>query len=153
MRWVVAKAETKKQDDTMVEFRVAMMSTCTPTKGQYSTPRPRQTCPDSGRHIRSPLPNRSPLLVPFRQSCIYMVRKKHSGEADQLTLASGGSEHEYLFSVATRWGNKMNFNLHANMAGFCSISHTCIDHFVTCFTSLSEKQKTVMKSTTFLQDF
>ena len=24
--WVVAKAKTKKQDDTMVEFRVAMMS-------------------------------------------------------------------------------------------------------------------------------
>ena len=28
-RWVVRKAKTKKQDDTMVEFRVAMMSTCT----------------------------------------------------------------------------------------------------------------------------
>ena len=27
--WVVAKAKTKKQDDTMVEFRVAM--TCTGT--------------------------------------------------------------------------------------------------------------------------
>ena len=27
--WVVAKAKTKKQGDTMVEFRVAMMSTCT----------------------------------------------------------------------------------------------------------------------------
>ena len=26
---MVAKAKTKKQDDTMVEFRVAMMSTCT----------------------------------------------------------------------------------------------------------------------------
>ena len=29
VRWVVAKAKTKKQDDTMVEFRVAMTSTCT----------------------------------------------------------------------------------------------------------------------------
>ena len=27
--WVVAKAKTKKQGDTMVEFRVSMMSTCT----------------------------------------------------------------------------------------------------------------------------
>ena len=27
--WMVEKAKTKKQDDTMVEFRVAMMATCT----------------------------------------------------------------------------------------------------------------------------
>ena len=27
--WVVAKAKTKKQDDTLVEFRVGMMSTFT----------------------------------------------------------------------------------------------------------------------------
>ena len=26
--WVAAKAKTKKHNDTMVEFRVAMMSTC-----------------------------------------------------------------------------------------------------------------------------
>ena len=37
-----------------------------------------------------------------------MVREKHSGEADQLTLASGGSERAELFSVAISWGNKMN---------------------------------------------
>ena len=36
-------------------------------------------------------------------------RKKHSGEADQLTLTSGGSEHAELFSVAISWGNKINF--------------------------------------------
>ena len=35
--WVVAKAEIKKQDDTMVEFGVAMTSTWITTKGQYST--------------------------------------------------------------------------------------------------------------------
>ena len=29
----------------------------------------------------------------FHQSRIYMVGKKHSGKADQSTLASGGSEH------------------------------------------------------------
>ena len=29
VRWVVAKAKTKKQDYTIVEFRVAMTSTCT----------------------------------------------------------------------------------------------------------------------------
>ena len=27
--WVVAKAKTKKQDDTIVELRVAVMSICT----------------------------------------------------------------------------------------------------------------------------
>ena len=54
-----------------------------------------------------------------------MVRKKHSGEADQLTLASGGSEHAQSFSVAISWGNKMNFSLYANMAGFCSGGHKC----------------------------
>ena len=27
--WVVEKAKTKKQDDTLLEFRVAMMCTCT----------------------------------------------------------------------------------------------------------------------------
>ena len=29
MEWVVAKARIKQQDDTTVEFRVAMTSTCT----------------------------------------------------------------------------------------------------------------------------
>ena len=49
-----------------------------------------------------------------------MVGKKHSGKADQSTLASGGSEYA---SVAISWGNKMNFSLCANMSGFCSDSH------------------------------
>ena len=31
--------------------------------------------------------------APFHHSWIYMVGKKHSGKADQFTLASGGSEH------------------------------------------------------------
>ena len=48
--------------------------------------------------------------------------EKHSREADQLTLASGGSEHAWLFSVA---GNKMNFSLYANMAGFYSGGYMC----------------------------
>ena len=52
-------------------------------------------------------------------------RKKHSGEADQLTLTSGGSEHAELFSVAISWGNKINFCLYAYMAGFCSDGHMC----------------------------
>ena len=64
-----------------------------PTKGQYSTTRPRQMCTDSGSHIRSPQPTWSPPLALFHQSWIYMVGKKHSGKADQSTLASGGSEH------------------------------------------------------------
>ena len=29
VEWVVAKVKIKKQDDTLVEFRVAMTSTCT----------------------------------------------------------------------------------------------------------------------------
>ena len=47
----------------------------------------------------------------------------HSGEADQLILASGGSEHAYIvsFSVAISQGSKMDFSLHANLAGFCSM--------------------------------
>ena len=54
-----------------------------------------------------------------------MVDKKHSGKAGQLMLASGGSEHAQLFSVAKSWGNKKNFSLCANMSGFCSDSHIC----------------------------
>ena len=38
----------------------------------------------------------SPPLVPFHQLWIYMVGKKHLGKADQLTLASGGSEHSVI---------------------------------------------------------
>ena len=52
-----------------------------------------------------------------------MVSKRHSGKADQSTLASGGSKHAQLFSVAISWGNKMNFSLCVNMLGFCSDSH------------------------------
>ena len=52
-----------------------------------------------------------------------MVDKKHSGKAEQLTLARGGSEHTQLFSVAISWDNKMNFTLCADMSGFCSDSH------------------------------
>ena len=86
------KLNQRRNKTQRVEFRVAMTSTCT-HKGQYSTTRPRQTCTDSGSHIRSPQPTWSPSLAPFRQSWIYMVGKKHSGKADQSTLASGGSEH------------------------------------------------------------
>ena len=52
-----------------------------------------------------------------------MVSKMHSGKADQWILASGGSECAYLLSAAISWGNKMNFNLCANLSGFCSDSH------------------------------
>ena len=43
MRWVVAKAKTKKQEDTklIVEFKW-LWHPHTPTKGQYSTRRPRR---------------------------------------------------------------------------------------------------------------
>ena len=60
-------------------------------------------------HIRSPQPTWSPALALFHQLWIYMVRKKHSGKADQSwiymvrkkhlgkvdqsTLVSGGTEH------------------------------------------------------------
>ena len=91
----MAKTKTKKQDDTLVEFRVAMTSTCTHKGLVFHYTRPRQTCADGRRDIRLPLPNWSFPLVPFHQSCIYILhgQKKHSGVADQLTLASGGSEH------------------------------------------------------------
>ena len=88
------KLKQRRKKTQIVEFRVAM--TCTvlaPTKDQYSTTRPRQTCTDSGSHVRSPQPNWSPPLASFHQSWIYMVGKKHSGKAEQSTIASGGSEH------------------------------------------------------------
>ena len=44
-------------------------------------------------------------------------------QTTESTLASGGSEHAWLFRVAISWGNKMNFSLSANMSGFCSDSH------------------------------
>ena len=47
--WMLAKAKTKKQNDT--NDRVV------PTMGQYPITRPRQTCTDSGNNIRFPLPN------------------------------------------------------------------------------------------------
>ena len=47
-----------------------------------------------------------------------MVGKKHSGKADQSTLAGGGSAHAQLFSVAISWGNKMNFSLSAHVGFF-----------------------------------
>ena len=62
-------------------------------------------------------------MAPFHQLWIYMVGKMHSGKADQWILASGGSECAYLLSAAISWGNKMNFNLCANLSGFCSDSH------------------------------
>ena len=86
------KLNQRRNKTQRVEFRVAMTCTCT-HKGQYSTTRPRQTCTDSGSHIRSPQPTWSPPLVPLHQSWIYKVGKKHSGKADQSTLASGGSAH------------------------------------------------------------
>ena len=86
------KLNQRRNKTQRVEFRVAM--TChAPTKGQYSTTRPRQTCTDSGSHVRSQQPTWWPPLAPFHQSWIYMVGKKHSGKADQSTLASGGTEH------------------------------------------------------------
>ena len=90
---MVAKAKTKKQDDTMAEFRVAMTSTCTHKGPIFHYKAYRKTCTESGTDIRSPLPDWSPPSVPFHQSWIYIVGKKQSGEADQSTLASGGSEH------------------------------------------------------------
>ena len=80
----------------------------------------RRALADSGSHIRSPQPTWNPPLASFHQSWIYMVGKKHSGKADQSTLASGDSEHAY---VAISWGIKINFSLSANMSGFCSDSH------------------------------
>ena len=56
-----------------------------------------------------------------------MIGKKHSGKADQSTLAS---EHAQLFSVVINWGNKIKFDLYVNMAGFCSDSHIWPQKFI-----------------------
>ena len=82
----------------MVEFRVAVMSTCYP-QGHYSTTRPRQMCTDSESSIRSSLPNWSPHWCHFTSHRFMCLGKNRSGEADQLTLASRGSEYAYLFGV------------------------------------------------------
>ena len=89
MGWVVEKA---KQGYTNTLSLERLCCPHVPTEGHYSTTRPRQMCSDSVSNIRSPLLNWSPQLVPFHQSWIYMVGRKHSGKADQLTLNSGGSE-------------------------------------------------------------
>ena len=81
VEWFVAKSKSKKQDDTIVEFRVTMISTFTHKRPLFYY-RPKWTCADSGSDIRSPLPNWSPQLTPFHPSWIYMVSKKHFGEAD-----------------------------------------------------------------------
>ena len=73
--------------------QVCKHNSLSPTKGQYSSTKPNQTCTNSGSLVRSPLPNWSPPLVPFHQLWVYMISKRHSGKADQSTLASGGSEH------------------------------------------------------------
>ena len=67
------------------ELGVAMTSTCThiiPLQGL-------------DRHALTvgAISGCSPPLAPFHQSWVYMVGKEHSRKADQLTLASGGSEH------------------------------------------------------------
>ena len=54
----------------------------------------RRACTDSGNHIRSPKPNWSPPLHGAISPVVDLHgRQKHSGKADQSTLASGGSEH------------------------------------------------------------
>ena len=83
-----------KQRNKMMEFRVAMTYTCA---HNYSTTRLRQMYPDSGSHIRSPLPNWNPQLAPVNQLWIDMIIKKQSGKADQSTLVSEqlGQQNEF----------------------------------------------------------
>ena len=47
----------------------------------------------SGPHNQLGALHWGPPLAPFHQSWNYMVSKRHSGKADQLTVASGGFEH------------------------------------------------------------
>ena len=66
-------------------------------QGQYSTTRPRQTCADCGSDIKSPIAKLKPSIGTISPVMDLHGQKKHYGEADQLTLASGGSEmHSYL---------------------------------------------------------
>ena len=86
------KLKQRRNKTQIVEFSVAMMCTCTHKAPIFHYKAYRQMCIDSGSHIRSPQPNWIPPLASFHQSWIYTVGKKHSGKADQSTLASGGSE-------------------------------------------------------------
>ena len=92
----------------MAEFRVAMIFTCSQKGLIFHYKAYRQTCTDSGSHIRSLLANWSLPLALFHELWICIVSKQHSGKADQSTLASGGGEHAQLFSVAISWGNKIS---------------------------------------------
>ena len=93
----------------MVEFRIAMMCTWTCQWEAYQV---------SAAKLEPSFGVISPVMDLHGW-------KKHSGKAEQSTLASGGSKHTELFSVAISWGNKMNFSLCASMSGFCSDSHMC----------------------------
>ena len=120
------KLKQRNKMTQIAEFRVAMTCTCTYTKDQYSITRPRQTsCALTVGAISGPHSHIGPLLCYHFTNRGYMVGKKHSGKADQSTLASGGSENAWLlnFSVAISWDNKINFSLCVNMSGFCSDSH------------------------------
>ena len=97
------KLKQRSKRAEVVEFRVVTMCRCIHRcihKGPIFQHKGLTDATDSGSHIRSTLSNRSPLLVPFHQSWIYMVSKQHSGKADHSTLASGGNEvFNYLHKV------------------------------------------------------
>ena len=118
------KLNQRRKKTQIVEFRVANDVYMHPQRGNIPLQGlDRCALTVHGNHIRCPQPTWSPPLTPFHQLYIYMVGKKHSGKADQSTLASGRNEHALLFSVAISWGNKMNFSLCAKMSAFCSDSH------------------------------
>ena len=123
--WVLTKLKPRSKMIQIVEFWIAMMTTCT-KRPRYSNIRPRQTCSDSDSNMRSPQPNCSPSLVPFHHSWIYIVSKKPLRPVNISQYRQWTYIASYLVYIAISWSSKTNFCLWANVLGFCSDSHNLI---------------------------
>ena len=90
MEWVVAKVKTKKQDDILVWFRVAMTSS-------YMLPRraniPVHDLDRQWEQYQVLTAKLEPSIGAISPAIDLHGRIKHSGETYQLKLASGSSKH------------------------------------------------------------
>ena len=79
-------------------------------------------CTDSGSHIRSPLPNWSSALAPFLP-----VMDLHGWQKALWKSRPVDISQSVVASYTDKLGNKINFNLYANMSGFCSDIHIYVE--------------------------
>ena len=91
MEWLLAKDKTRKQDCIMVEFKVAMMSTCIiPLHGLDRRVLTAAVGVISGPRATAKIEPSIGAISPVED---LHGRKKHSEKADQSTLANRGSKH------------------------------------------------------------